>query len=128
MRNLMLVTILFLMANIGAQPLAQPAEKPLIQDYIKAVVVAPPASLGVDPFYQKYADAMGITILSSEKVPDAALLVARDIVIHMLAKRPDLRAEMVKKKMRVGVMAQSESTTDIPEHRNNKRPGRMIRV
>ena len=54
----------------------------------------------LDPFYQKYADAMGITILSSEKAPDTALLVARDIVIHMLAKRPDLRAEMVKKKMR----------------------------
>ena len=123
MRNLMLVTILFLMANIAAQPLAQPSDKPFIQDYMKAVVVAPPAALGVDPFYQKYADAMGITILSSEKVPDAALLVARDIVIHMLAKRPDLRAEMVKKKMRVGVMAQSESTTDIPEHRTNKRPG-----
>jgi hypothetical protein len=31
---------------------------------------------------------------------------------------------MVKKKMRVGVMAQSESTTDIPEHRDRKRPGR----
>ncbi|MCI0392852.1 MAG: hypothetical protein MOB07_29325 [Acidobacteria bacterium] len=42
----------------------------------------------------------------------------------MLAKRPDLRAEMVKKKMRVGVMAQSESTTDIPEHKDRKRPGR----
>ena len=99
-------------------------EKPLIPDYAGAAIGAPPQSLGVDPFYKKYVDALGIAILSSEKTPDAALLVARDIVISMLAKRPDLRAEMVRKKMRVGVMAQSESTTDIPEHRNNKRPGR----
>jgi hypothetical protein len=102
----------------------QEKEKPLIEDYVRANISAPPASLSLDPFYKKYTDALGIAILSSEKVPDAALLVARDIAIHMLAKRPDLRAEMVKKRMRVGVMAQSESTTDIPEHRDRKRPGR----
>lgn len=102
----------------------QDKPKPLIEDYVRAVVSSPPTSLNVDPFYKKYTDALGIAILSSEKVPDAALLVARDIAIHMLAKRPDLREEMVRKKMRVGVMAQSESTTDIPEHRNWKKPRR----
>jgi hypothetical protein len=121
MRKIVITTWLLLAATIAAQTPQQ--NKPFIQDYVKAAVDIPPTSLGVDPFYKKYADAMGIAILSSEKVPDAALLVARDIVIHMLAKRPELRAEMVKRKMRVGVMAQSESTTDIPEHRNNKRPG-----
>jgi hypothetical protein len=100
----------------------KPPQKALIDDYIKATVTAAPTSLGFDPFYKKYADALGIPILSSEKVPDAALLVARDIVIHMLAKRPDLRQEMVKKNMHVGVMALSESTTDIPEHRDRKKP------
>ena len=124
MRKLVIVTAMLLAVNSAAQTPTQQQEKPFIQDYIKAVVGSPPASFGVDPFYSKYADALGISILSSEKVPDAALLVARDIVIHMLAKRPDLRAEMVSKKMRVGVMAQSESTTDIPEHRDRKRPGR----
>lgn len=122
MRKLVIVTAMLLAVSSAAQTPNQ-EEKPFIQDYIKAVVGSPPASLGVDPFYSKYADALGISILSSEKVPDAALLVARDIVIHMLAKRPDLRAEMVRKKMRVGVMAQSEST-DIPEHRDRKRPSR----
>ena len=39
-----------------------------------------PESLGVSPFYKKYADALGIPVVASEKVPDAALLVARDIV------------------------------------------------
>jgi hypothetical protein len=115
-----LIFVLLLAASTAVQ--AQQPEKPFIQDYANAAIGTPPAPLGVDPFYKKHANALGIAILSSEKVPDAALLVARDIVIHMLAKRPDLRAEMVKKKMKVGVMAQSETTTDIPEHRNNKRP------
>ena len=103
---------------------SQEKERPLIQDYVRAVVATPPASLGVDPFYKKYTNALGIAILSSEKVPDAALLVARDIVIYMLAKRPDLRQEMVGKNMRVGVMAQSESTTDIPEQSHWRKPRR----
>src|SRR5213083_1788208 len=99
-----------------------PRDQAIVGDYVKANVVAAPAALGYDPFYTKYADALGIAILSSPKVPDAALLVARDIVIHMLAKRPDLRNEMVAKSIRVGVMAVSESTTDIPEHRDRKKP------
>jgi hypothetical protein len=97
-------------------------EKPLIEDYIKANISAPPAELNLDPFYKKYTDALGIPITSSEKAPDAALLVARDIVIHMLSKRPDIREAMVAGKYRVGVMAQTEMTTDIPEHRNLKKP------
>ena len=103
---------------------SQEKAKPLIEDYVSTAVGPLPPSLTLDPFYKKYADALGIAIVSSEKVPNAALLVARDIVIHMLAKRPDLREEMVRKKMRVGVMAQSESTTDVPEHRNWKKPRR----
>jgi hypothetical protein len=39
-----------------------------------------PAALGVDPFYKKYVAAQGIPVISSERVPDAALLVARDII------------------------------------------------
>ncbi len=106
----------------GATNIARTRDKPFIQDFVRAVISEPPPSLGVDPFYKKYTDALGIAILSSDKVPDAALLVARDIVIHMLAKRPDLRQEMINKKMRVGVMAQSELTTDIPEHRDRMKP------
>jgi len=108
-----------------AGPLFVPQTSPpraLIDDYVKANVSAAPASLGFDPFYKKYADALGIPILSSEKVPDAALLVARDIVIHMLANHPEYRQEMIGKRMRVGVMALLESTTDIPEHRDRKKP------
>ena len=125
MQRFMIVLAVVFSLDAAASPQEEKSQqRPLIPDYSRAALSAPPTSLGLDPFYKKYTDALGIAIVSSEKVPDAALLVARDIAIHMLAKRPDLRAEMVKKKMRVGVMAQSESTTDIPEHRNRKRPSR----
>src|SRR5262245_51714692 len=99
------------------------ADKPLIEDYVEANVGPIPSDLTLDPFYKKHTDALGIPVVSSEKVPDAALLVARDIVIHMLAKRSDFREAMVGRKMRVIVMARSESTTDLPEQKDWKKPG-----
>lgn len=48
--------------------------------------------------------------------------MARDIVVYMLAKRPDFREALVAKNWRVGVMAVTEMTTDIPEHRDRKKP------
>ena len=62
-------------------------------------------------------------MISSDKVPDAALLVARDIVNTMLAMRPDLRKAMIARKWRTGVIAEVEMTMDIPEYANMKRPG-----
>lgn len=98
-------------------------EPPLLQDYVAASVHPVPDSMGFHPFYQKYTDALGIPVLSSEKVPNLALVVARDIVNSMLAGRPDFRAAMMARNWRVGVMAESEITGDIPEHANRKRPG-----
>ncbi len=98
--------------------------EPLLKDYVKATVGPIPPSLRLDPFYRKHVDALGIAIVSSDKAPDAALLVARDIVIHMLAQRPDVRRAMVERKFRVIVMARSESTTDLPEQRDWKKPTR----
>ncbi len=73
-------------------------------------------------FYAKYASADGIPVIASAKVPDEALLVARDIMKHMLSKRPDLRADIIQREGRVGVMAVTEMTTDIPEQRDWKKP------
>jgi hypothetical protein len=105
--------------------LAKTTGKPveLISDYVKAQMLPVPASLGVDPFYTKYVDAQGIPVLSSEKVPDAALLVTRDIINSMLAMRPDLRKAMIARKWRTGVIAEVEMTMDIPEYAKMKRPG-----
>jgi hypothetical protein len=43
--------------------------------------------------------------------------MARDIVQFMLANRPDLRQELIKKKWKLAIMAETEVTYDIPEHR-----------
>jgi hypothetical protein len=108
----------------GALTVAQelPREKPLVEDYTRAMVGEVPTTLTLDGFYRKYVDALGIPVVSSGKPPDIALLMARDIVIHMLAKRPELREALIAKNWRIGVMAQTEMTTDIPEHRDRKKP------
>ena len=95
----------------------------LIPDYVKANIGPVPESLGVSPFYKKYADGMGIPVLASEKVPDAAVLVARDIVNSMLAARPDIRKALIARNWRTGVIAEVEMTMDIPEYSKMKRPG-----
>src|SRR5262245_12323259 len=108
-------------------PTASPATGPkaLVTSYETFTVGPVPPEFKYDPtFYKKYVDAIGIPIISSDKVPDRALLMARDIVVYMLANRPDIRREMIAKKYRVGIMAQTEMTTDIPEQRDRKKPAR----
>jgi hypothetical protein len=95
---------------------------PLVPSYAQAMISVPPATLGVDTFYQKYADAYGIPIVGSAKVPNDAILMARDIVNYMLVKRPDVRTVLISKKARVLVMAQTEMETDLPERRDWKKP------
>jgi hypothetical protein len=102
---------------INAQGPKPGSAPPLLTDYIAFSVTAPPPELGLDPFYKKYVDAHGIPIVTSAKVPDAALLMARDIVQFMLSNRPDLRRELIRKKWKVAIMAVTELTYDIPEHR-----------
>lgn len=88
------------------------------------IPTAPPKSLGLDPFYAKYLDAGGIPVTSSAKVPDPVLEKARSIVLQMLHHRPDLRAELVREHYRVVIMAQDESTLDLPEQAAWKKPER----
>ena len=111
--------LVFLLAISVAAPLAAGDDAPG-----PAAVGPVPAALRLDPFYAKHVDAGGIAVVGSGKVPDAALRAARDIVDPMLGHRPDLRAALVASKMRVVVMAESESTTDLPEQRDWKKPTR----
>lgn len=84
----------------------------------------PPLGLALEPFYAKHIDAGGIPIVSSRHVPDAALVAARKIVTAMLAHRPDLRAVLVRKGYRVVIMAEGETTLDLPEQAHWTRPAR----
>lgn len=101
-----------------------PARRKEVARYEAAMVTSPPEAMKLDPFYTKYADAFGIPIVSSGNVPDAALLIARDIVNYMLVKRPDIRAELVRQGSRVMVMAEAEQQMDLPEYRNWTRPAK----
>lgn len=97
----------------------------LVYNYADAMVLPLPDELDVDrSFYAKYVDAMGIPVLSSEKVPDDALLMTRDIVNAMLAARPDLRESMIRRGWRTGVFAETEMTMDLPEYAHFRCCGR----
>jgi len=72
----------------------------------------------LDPFYQKYADAGGIPILSSSKPPDKTLTLACQLVNEMVGDRPDVRAAIIKNRAKFIMIASSEKTTDPPEFRN----------
>jgi hypothetical protein len=80
------------------------------------VPIAPPASLGLDPFYTKYVDVEGVPLVSSEKVSDAAFEPACLIMVHLLQRLPEVPGELAEVSVRVGIMAVSELTTDMPEH------------
>ena len=77
---------------------------------------APPESLNLDPFYEKYIESNGYPIVSSGRVSDYALMEAAYLVDMMLAQRTDIRAAMIASGSRMIVMAHDEFTTDVPEH------------
>lgn len=74
------------------------------------------AQFGAKPFYEKYVAVRKFPVLGSGKVQDAALLEAALVVRSMLANRADILDALAAGKIRLGVMAASERTCDIPEH------------
>ena len=81
-------------------------------------ITAPPAKLKLDPFYKKYMDANGIPVVSSWRVPDAALEKAWEIVYFMTKDLPkEVLKTMIKNDARMAVMARYEGTTDLPEQK-----------
>ena len=93
--------------TLAPRPTATPTQSP-----------STPAHLGLDPFYERYLDAGGLPVVASSKVPDAALVRARELIDEMLANRPDIRATLAESGRKVTVVADSEVITDIPEFRD----------
>ena len=77
-------------------------------------MTAPPAELKVPAFYKKYLSAEGYPIVASEKVNDYALREAAYLINLMLAKRPDVRAAMIKSGSRMCIIGYNEFTTELP--------------
>ena len=78
-------------------------------------VTSIPEGKNIPSFYQKYIETEGQYVTSSGKVSDEALLKACDIISLMLAKRPDVKAHMVKKGCHVMIIGKDEETCDLPE-------------
>lgn len=82
---------------------------------LRGWVTAVPEGKGIPSFYKKYIETEGLYVTSSERVSDEALLKACDIISLMLAKRPDVKAHMVKRGCHVMVIGKDEETCDLPE-------------
>jgi hypothetical protein len=84
-------------------------------------VVGPvPAALrqswDIDPFYQKYANANGIPILTSSQPPDNTLVLACQLVLEMVGKRDDVRLALIDNQVHFAIVGVNELTNDIPEY------------
>ncbi len=86
-------------------------------DSAGCVVAKPPASLGLDPFYQKYCSASGLTVVAAAVVPDSAVQHATRIMSTMLQPIPGVRDQLVSWNIRIGVIGQNQQLTDMPEYR-----------
>lgn len=81
----------------------------------RAGVTAVPQGKGIPDFYGKYAEAGGLYVTASGRVDDEALRRAAAVIGQMLAKRPDVEAEMARKGCHVMVIGRDEETCDLPE-------------
>lgn len=75
-------------------------------------------------FYRKQVVADGIPIQSSERVPDEALLAARDMTRGMLSNRPELANWLAANDYRVAIIAEQEALLDLPDKANWTKPAR----
>ncbi len=73
------------------------------------------ASYGLDPFYQKYADASGIPVATSSQVSDEAITLACQLVKEMVSRRDDVRQALINAGMRFTLIAKSEQLSSLPE-------------
>lgn len=90
---------------------------PLVQLVDTPDIMAPPAHLKLDPFYEKYMNVNGIHVISSWRVPDSCFHAAYITVKALTDMLPaDVLESMTSRDTRIGIMARYEGTTDIPEH------------
>lgn len=80
------------------------------------IVSGVPEELTFDPFYQKYCDAGGIPVISSEEVDDLALQQAYDVIMNMLKPIPEVRQELIANGAYFGVIGMYERLTEMPEY------------
>ena len=70
----------------------------------------------LDPFYKKMVVIDGLPIIGSENVSDYAFLECAWILDHMLEGQDRIKSALVRNKVRIGIIAVTEYTMDIPEN------------
>lgn len=76
---------------------------------------------GIDPYYTKSLYASGMTIVSSEKVRDEALYLAKENLNELLNDLTlDRYARIMASGAKLTIIPQSEKLTDLPEYRHLK--------
>ena len=70
-------------------------------------------------FYRKYIEVFGMPVVAADEVVDEALFRTREIVVHMLAGRPDIAETMVERGMYLTIIGRNQLYTDLPENRNH---------
>lgn len=83
-------------------------------------VTTPPAELNLDPFYAKYLNCDGITVISSKAVSDQAFYRLKFLLDKMLENRPDVREALAKNGNRFIIIGHNEQVTDIPDYAEMK--------
>jgi hypothetical protein len=74
----------------------------------------------IDPFYQKVAIINGLPIIGSDNVSDYAFLECAYVLDHMLAGCEKIQQALIDGKVRMGIIAATEYTMDIPENQNRR--------
>ena len=82
----------------------------------------PPASLGLDIFYQKYVNVSGVIIVAPSEVSDAKMVEARGVVSGMVSSlKGDLLATLVANNAQVSIYKYDEEkgrVAQLPEFRH----------
>jgi len=68
-------------------------------------------------FYKKHLDVGGLSVAAAGEVADEALVRTREIVLRMLAGRPDVLEAMGKHGTRLIIIGKGQVYTDMPEYR-----------
>jgi hypothetical protein len=72
------------------------------------------------PFYAQGVETRGLKVEGSARVTPAALREAAYLIERMLVHRPEIAVALKRNGLRCAVMAYTERTTDLPEHRDLK--------
>lgn len=82
---------------------------------LPTAVTTIPEGKNIPDFYKKYIETEGLYVTTSEHVSDEALIKACEIISLMLAKRSDVKQNMVKEGCHVMIIGKNEQTCDLPE-------------